>query len=265
MPELLHYVLHSGESRDPALLLIHPLGADLNFWGECVAVWGRRITSMACDLRSAGLSPRSAGPVSIARHVADLETLRRKLGLRTVVPIGCAIGAMVAASYAASHPEMTAAVVLSNPALRTSAQARAMLIERAELVRRSGMAAILPGAVDKAFERQPKDHRYERYFARFAAQDAEAYACSVLGIVDADVSAELAAIRCPALVVAAAHDLLLPPEQSHLVHGLIPHAEFALLDDAAHFAPFQKPERFADLVLAFLGRAGVLHTRQRYI
>ncbi len=261
MPELLNHVFHSGELQDPALLLIHPLGADLSFWDECVAIWSRRIAGVTCDLRSAGLSVRSDAPVTIAQHVTDLETLRRELGIRTVIPVGCAVGAMTAASYAAIYPERTVALVLSNPALRISGQARALLVERAELVRLSGMAAIMPGAVEKAFEQQPRDRRYQHYFKRFASQNAQAYASSVLGIIDADVSADLAAIRCPTLVVAAAHDLLLPPEQSRLVHGLIPRSEFAFLDDAAHFAPYQKPDQFADLVLTFLERNGIVRTR----
>ena len=257
MPSLLNHIVHSGNSRDPALLLIHPLGADMGFWDECISVWKPGLSCVACDLRSSGASPRAVGPVSIAEHVADLETLRHRLGLEAVVPVGCAIGAMVAALYAANHPHRTSALILSNPALRTTPEAKAMLIERAQLVRGAGMAAILPGAVDKAFIGQPRDDRYARYMTRFAAQDAEGYALSALGILDADVSADLSAIRCPTLVVAGGHDVLLPPAQARAVHGLIPQAQFTLLAEAAHFTPFQRPRQFADLIRDFLSRAGL--------
>lgn len=254
MPTLLNHVFHAGDPRRPALLLIHPLGADMAFWDECLSTWSPGIACVACDLRSAGGSPRAAAPVSIAEHAADLEALRQALGLLAVVPVGCAIGAMVAASYAARHPQRVRALVLSNPALATSPQAAAMLAERAASVRRSGMAAILPGAVDKAFVAQPRDERFDRYLARFAAQDAEAYALSALGILQADASADLAAVRCPALVVAGGHDVLLPPAQARAVHALMPASEFVQVDAAAHFVPYQQPRRFAELVVDFLGR-----------
>jgi 3-oxoadipate enol-lactonase len=255
----LNHLVHPGPAG-PALLLVHPLGADLHFWDECAAAWQHRFASVACDLRDAGRSPRGAEPVAIAQHVEDLEGLRRALGLAQVIPVGCAIGAMVAAAYAAAHPAATAALVLASPTHRTAEAAAAMLAERATLVRRAGMAAILPGAVDKAFEQQPRDERYRGYLARFAAQDPQAYAASIDAILDADVTTDLRAVRCPTLVVAAAHDLLLPPAQARLVHGLVPHAQFALMEDAAHFAPFQRPEGFAGLVLSFLARAGIAPT-----
>jgi pimeloyl-ACP methyl ester carboxylesterase len=161
---------------------------------------------------------------------------------------------MVAAAYAARHPERVSALVLSNPAPRTSEQAAAMLRQRAERVRRGGMSAIVPGAVDRAFVEQPRDERFQRYLARFAAQDAEAYALSILGLLEADVTADLQAIRCPTLVVAGGNDVLLPPEQAQEVNAVLAHAELVLLEDAAHFAPYQTPEQFARLVLDFVSR-----------
>jgi 3-oxoadipate enol-lactonase len=251
--EVLHHVV-VGDARDVALLLIHPLGGDLHFWDECVVLLSPRFACVACDLRSAGRSPRAAGPVSIEDHVRDLEALRRVLGLDAVVPVGCAIGAMTAAAYAVAHSDATRALVLTNPTARTTAQARMMLARRAELVRAGGMGAILPDAVDRAFLAQPRDARYRRYYDRFAAQDADAYALSVLGVLDADISAALPAIRCPTLVLAGAHDVLLLPETARAVHALIPGAEFAIDEDAAHFLPYQRPEGFARLVAGFLDR-----------
>jgi pimeloyl-ACP methyl ester carboxylesterase len=120
------------------------------------------------------------------------------------------------------------------------------------------MAALLPGAVDKAFEQQPRDARYRSYYDRFAAQDPLGYASSIRGILDADVTGDLQAIRCPTLVVAAAHDLLLPPQQARQVHELVTGAQYALMEDAAHFAPFQQPDIFSRLVLSFLERVGIV-------
>lgn len=253
MTTVLNHVVQRRDGASPALLLVHPLGGDLTFWDECISYWPS-LTCIACDLRSAGASPRAAAPLSAAEHARDLEALRRALGVGSVVPVACAIGSMIAAAYAARYPEAVRGVVLSNPALRTSDAARTMLSDRAAAVRNAGMEAILPGAVDRAFLEQPKDARYRRYYARFAQQDAEAYALSALAVLDADASDDLRALRCPALVVAGGHDVLLPPEQSRAVHALIADAQFHLLADAAHFAPLQQPRAFAELVLDFLRR-----------
>jgi 3-oxoadipate enol-lactonase len=254
MAALLHHRLEGDATREPALLLIHPLGAALDFWDDCLPFWRPQLTCLAMDLRSAGGSPRDGAPPGLDRHVADLEALRAALGIESVIPVGCAVGTMVAAAYAARHPDRVPALVLSNPTPRTAEAARAMLTARAESVRAGGMAAILPGAVERAFEAQPRDERYHRYLAAFAAQDPEAYADAVLGFAGADATADLPHVRCPALLVAARHDLLLPPTQAEEVRRRLPRgARLELDEDGAHFLPYQHPARFAARVLDFLG------------
>ncbi len=251
MTDLLHHVVRPGSGK-VGLLLVHALGADHRMWDDFIAAWDRPEPVVACDLRNAGVSARSSVPLAPADHAADLEALRLACGLERVVPVGCAIGAMIAAAYAARHPETTAGLVLTNPALRTVPTARAMLAERAETVRREGLAAVMPGAAERAFVAQPRDARYARWVERFSAQDAEAYALSILGVLDADVSEDLRSLQCPSLVIAGAHDVLLPPDLARDVHALIPRARFALDPDAAHFLPYQNPQGLRDLVADFL-------------
>ncbi|MDJ0390868.1 alpha/beta hydrolase [Roseomonas sp. E05] len=258
MEPLLHHRL-TGRPADgrPALLLIHPLGAALDFWDACLPDWQATLPCLAVDLRSAGASPRAAQPPGLDRHVADVEALRAALGLSAVIPVGCAMGSMVAAAYAARHPERVPALVLSNPTPRCDEAARAMLQARARAVQAGGMAAILPDAVERPFAAQPRGAAYERYRAAFAAQDAMAYADAVLGFATADVSAELPRIQCPVLLVAGRHDLLLPPALAEEVRHLLPGgtARLEVDEEGAHFLPFQQPRRFAARVLDFLGSA----------
>ena len=251
MEQLLHYRT-SGRPDSPALLLIHPLGSDLRFWDECVALWDERYYCIACDLQSAGLSPRPDVPAGLGEHVADLERLRAGLGVPSVVPIGCAIGGMVAASYAARHPEQTRALIVTNPGLRNSEAARTMLRERVGIVRKSGMAVLLPGAADRAFHQLPHDLRYEHYVERYGVQDPERYALSVLGFLDADVRNIVPRVRCRTLIVAGEHDILMPAGDGPAMKDLMPRAEFTLMQGVAHFLLYQAPDRFAAMAARFL-------------
>jgi 3-oxoadipate enol-lactonase len=256
MTDLLHHRLTGRRGTAPALLLIHPLGAALEFWDACLPAWEPYFPCLAVDLRSAGASPRAAQPPGLDQHVEDLEALRTALGLAAVIPIGCAMGGMVAAAYAARHPDKVPALVMSNPTPRSSLASRTMLKARAATVRAGGMAAILPDAVERPFTAQPRDARYARYLAGFAAQDAAAYADAVLGFATADASADLRRIGCPVLLLAGRHDLLLPPALAEEVRHLLPEgvAQLEIDDDAAHFLPYQQPARFAARVLDFVGR-----------
>ena len=252
---LVHEV--SGSDRRIGLLLIHPLGADLRFWDDCVSLWRDSVSCIQLTLRSSAAAAGARAPVRIDQHAADLEELRKHLRFAQVVPIGCAIGSMIAAGYAARYGMATAALVLSNAAARSSPAARAMLIERAAIVRQGGMAAILPHAFDRGFLEQPRDARYHRYYEAFAAQSADDYAFAALAAADFDVEDDLRRIACPTLVVSGGHDVLLPPALSREVAELVPGAILERLEEAAHYAPFQSPGQFCDLVLGFLRKVKV--------
>jgi 3-oxoadipate enol-lactonase len=248
----------------PTLLLIHPMGASRGFWDACLPAWRPHLGLLAPDLRCAGASPCAEAPPGLAAHVADIEALRAALGVARLVPVACAVGCMVAAAYAARHPDRVEAMVLANPTPRSSDAAREALIARAAAVRAGGMAAILPGAVERPFEKQPRDGRYEAYLAAFAAQDPAAYAQSVLGFATADASADLPRVRCPTLLVPAAHDLLLPPSLAGDCAALMRPglARIALDEEGAHFLPYQRPAAFAARVLDFLATASAPHAPQ---
>lgn len=253
---MLHHRHHQAPRPGaPTLLLIHPMGASLCFWDACLPAWQAKVGTLAMDLRCAGASPCGDAPPTLDDHVADLEELRGALGLTQLVPVACAVGGMITASYAARYPGHVAAMVLANPTARSAPAARDMLLARAEAVRQGGMAAILPGVVERPFEAQPRDARYDAYLAAFAAQDPVAYAKSLEGFAMADASAALPDVECPTLLVPAAHDLLLPPTLAEEVAALMRPglARIALDPLGAHFLPYQRPAAFAAAVLKFLG------------
>jgi len=69
------------------------------------------------DQVGTGRSSRLADPrrYTIAREVADLEAIRRRIGADRMVLIGHSWGGQVAAVYLAAHPDRVARVVFSSP------------------------------------------------------------------------------------------------------------------------------------------------------
>ena len=56
-------------------------------------------------------------------------------------------------------------------------------------------------------------------------------------VIGTDVSAPLAALDCPSLVVVGRHDILMRPELSRAVHGLLKGSEFVVVDNGAPVRP----------------------------
>lgn len=247
--------LSDGAPSGTTLLLIHPMGADLTFWDAFHKIVEPRLHCVAVDLRGAGTSVKATAPLTIEGHAGDLEALVEALGLTRVVPVGCAVGAMVAALLAARRPDLCDGLVLSNPSIGTQAGARDMLARRAELVRKEGIAAVLDHAIASAFTGCADDERRRAYAARFAAQDRGSYAFALEGMLDADIHEEATRIECPTLIVGGGLDGLLPPDvHARPLHDCIKTSELVVIADAAHFVPYQRPQEFAALVADFVAR-----------
>ncbi|MFF3336842.1 alpha/beta fold hydrolase [Streptomyces sp. NPDC002888] len=69
------------------------------------------------DQVGSGRSDRLADPsgYTVARQVADLEAVRRRIGAEQVVLLGSSWGATLAAAYLADHPDRVARMVLTSP------------------------------------------------------------------------------------------------------------------------------------------------------
>lgn len=242
----------SGPRSGPTLVLLHPLGANTRFWDECVSHWVSQYQVIAYDLRGAGLSPVPTGPCDISEHVNDLESLRVNLGLARIIPIGVAVGSMVAAAYAEHYPDRVPALVLCDPTLAIHRRGREMLEKRIGSIRRDGIKGILPGAVDKAFSQLPRDDRYHRYLERFRQNDPTGYEYLARGFLEVNLEQILPNIGCPTLVTVGEYDALFPVDEAKQVSANLLDASFEIMRGASHFPPFQTPKAFSGLVCEFL-------------
>ena len=70
------------------------------------------------DQIGSGLSARLADPgqYTLARHVADLEAIREKIGAQQVILMGASWGGTLVATYMATYPQHVAKAIFTSPA-----------------------------------------------------------------------------------------------------------------------------------------------------
>jgi pimeloyl-ACP methyl ester carboxylesterase len=200
------------------------------------------------DARSTGLSERVVADVSFGAFVADLETVVDAAGVDRFSLVGMSQGAAVAIEYAARHPERVTRLVLIGGYARgwrhrspeESAAGEAMMV----LVRQGW------GADNPAFRQlfaslfipdsRPEQARSFNELARVAASpEAAARILETLG--DVDVSARLAGVTAPTLVVHATHDGRCPYEEGLRLARSIPGARFVSLESRNHIILAEEP------------------------
>lgn len=96
------------------LLLIHGFGCGAADWGAWPKVLGARSKRevLYFDNRGVGASAGLQGPYTVPQMVADAHAVVEAAGASRVSVMGISLGGMVAQSFALSHPQSTAALIL---------------------------------------------------------------------------------------------------------------------------------------------------------
>lgn len=212
------------------------------------------------DARGTGLSDRDV-EISFEAAVSDLETIIDALGLKRFALLGMSQGVAVSIAYAARHPERVSRMVLAGGYARGSL---VVTPERATAV--EAMATLVSerwGSDNPAFRQlftslgfpdatMAQIHEINELQRVSASGDTAARILKMLARVD--VSAELARVRAPTLVLHSRDDAWIPAERSREIARGIAGARFHEIAGANHVVLPQGPlfDSYIATVLAFL-------------
>jgi pimeloyl-ACP methyl ester carboxylesterase len=101
-----------GGTGEPALVLVHGLGSDLEVWRAQLDRLRSSRRVVAYDQRGhGGSAPPRDGAYTIAALADDLDAVIRGLGLRRVVLVGHSMSGAVLSAWAGDHPAQVAGLV----------------------------------------------------------------------------------------------------------------------------------------------------------
>jgi len=262
-----HPVAYRDVGRgEPALLLLHCFAGRLEMWDSLQQRLAGTTRTVAFDLWGFGASgrPPTLRPQDWVRQVIGLMD---RLGLAHAVLVGHSMGGRVALMCAVQAPaRIRGLVLISADGLRlpqgyASLWALAhspliplvqeLLAHRPELLRhllRESYPEDYP--IDSALIR-----RYQRPLrVRGTAEAMRHLGQTYHGEDLARLAAQVAEVRCPALLLWGARDRVTPVREAlHLVE-LLPSAELLILPHTHHLPHEEQPEVVAEHVRRFLGK-----------
>jgi 3-oxoadipate enol-lactonase len=247
----IHYEIE-GPEDGPVLLLSNSLGTDLGMWSPQIPSLAARYRVLRYDSRGHGRSEAPEGPYTIDMLGQDAVAVLDAADVERALFCGLSKGGMVGQWLGVNAPDRVGRLVLANTAAFIGAPE--VWNQRIETVRAQGMAAIVPGVIDRWFTK-PFQERAPDSVARIRdmllATDPEGYAACCAAVRDMDQRQTIGAIRVPTLVIAGRHDLATSPEQGRLIADTIPGARFLELD-AAHLSNIEAEAAFTRALLEFL-------------
>lgn len=261
----------------PPLFLLHGVTRRWQDWLTVLPAFATRWGTTAVDLRGHGRSDRAPKPddYRVADYVADIAKLVKKHAESPAILVGHSLGAMVAAAVAAEIPKRVCGLVLEDPTYEMTGVRRdetsfpdlfrAFAIAAGSDRDAATLAAELAAApVRVAGRAEPVAMVTLRDPAslRFSAASLKRLDPAVLvpasdgrWLDGYDVTATLAAVRCPTLIVQAdfAAGGALPDDYAVELAGQVPDATLVRLPGVGHNAHAAAPEAFLKVVLPFLG------------
>jgi len=248
-----YHRLRVGAPHAAWLVFINGLGTDHRIWDAVLQALPAQLSVLVYDLRGQGLTELGTGRYDVASLSSDLEALLDRLGAASVVPIGFSMGGLVAQQFAFAHPARVRALGLVATSLRiASAQ---LWRERAEQVRQGGIAAVVPGAMERWFsapfrERQP--HLVRGYRTLLERVDPAGYLAGVGLLGETDLRANTSQLSLPSFVVVGSADVATPPEGAKELADQIPGASYRVLAGAGHMIGVEQPEALARCIMEAL-------------
>lgn len=244
------HVEERGEG-DPSLVFLHYWGGSSRTWKHVTARLAPHFRTIAIDHRGWGDSEAPAAGYSLADLAADAEGVIDRLSLQRYVLVGHSMGGKVAQLMASRSPARLAGLVLVAP---SPPQPMAMPPQTRQIMMGAyANRETVEAAIDNVLTAKP-----------LSAEDREqVIADSLRGSPQAklawpsatsleDITAQVAAINVPTLVIAGERDRVDTPEllQAELL-SRIPGAVMHVLPCTGHLSLLESPGALASLIEPF--------------
>lgn len=246
----------SVEGQGPPLMLVSGLGGTAGFWTPCLPSLTRACTVIRLDQRGIGASTRGRAPLSVELLAADCLAVAGALGLERFHLVGHSTGGAIGQAVAWAEPERLASLTLSATWLRPSRYMRELFGVRHALLDASPvqyaiLAALLahpPNWLESHWEvvEQAARSAPAEPAARAIVQERIDLLLAFDGVARAD------RIGCPALILGARDDVVVPPFLQKELQAALPHARTERLPDGGHFFPVTRTSGFTAALLRFL-------------
>jgi len=247
-----HYEEHGGGNQGPPLVFIHGAGGSRLHWPPALRRLAARHT-LAVDLPGHGQSP-TEDETSIDGYAGRLGAWREVAAVPRPVLVGHSMGSAVALASALRAPSTLAGLVLLGAGARL--RINPTLLENAG--RPESFAAIVEQILQWSFAPQAEPRLVELARARMIETGPTILARDLRACQAFDVSARLAEIRLPTLIIVGTSDRMTPPRLSEELQAGIAGACLERVEGAGHMVMLEQPEDVARFLVGFLEKTPIL-------
>lgn len=245
------------EGNGPALVLLHCLGVDRQFW-DFAAPLSSDFTILRYDLPGHGTTAVPKSPYSIDDLADQLAEILRAQKLERASVAGISLGGLIAQNFAARYQNHVDRLILVDTTPRYTDEMRLMWDERAATARDKGVAAMIDALLKVWFSsdaliKNPPGVRYVRETLSRASGEGYALACEALAA--ADLRELVPAIKARTLVLCGDDDIASFLDSARWLTVNISGAELMWIAGTRHASVLEKSQFGVQTMKAFLTKA----------
>lgn len=232
----IYYEVYGEGNGDPVILLHGGLSNGDHFVNQIPAL-AENHEVIVMDSRGHGRSSFDDTPISYAVMAQDVLGLMDHLGIDKASIVGWSDGGIIGLEIALTQPERLNKVVAYAANFDPSGV-------RLDIGENDYFNAYIARAAEEYQENSPAPDRWEEFLANISTMWA-----TLPNYTDE----QLTSITTPFLILDGQKEEAIDLNQTKLMALLIPGAELVLMPDTGHFAMFEQPEEFNQIVLEYLG------------
>jgi|SRR5450756_686101 len=246
--------IRTGPQGAERIVLIHSLGLDLTYWDRQIEALSPTYDVVAFDLPGHGRSSAPPQNWSFDQAASRVAALIEEIGPEPAHLIGVSVGGMIAQALVLARPELVRSMTLIATASTFPEPVRAIMREHRDVVKRDGMAAVLPTLAFwlTAETMTQRPHLIDRITKTVLGNDAAVYADMWTMIADLNIIDRLGEITCPTLLMVCEGDHNTPPACSAAMAERMQNARLIVLPNGAHIAPLEASDAINAAILDFL-------------
>ncbi len=266
-------IRYQVEGSGPPALLIHGIGASLDYWQWTVPALRGSYTTYALDFPGFGLSdPLESADTPLGAAQTTLGFMD-SVGIEAAVIVGSSLGGGIAVATAGTAPRRCAALVLAAPAGFGTGLGLSMRLTALPLVGEALLALTarfpilglrdafadqrrIPDALFDLVRRDSARPVTAKTFLRVLRASASPRGISAETV--SRIHAAAALIEAPTLLVWGDRDRVIPPGQAKTALGLIRDSRVEVLAGIGHVPFIESPSEFNSIMTSFLREAAGL-------
>nr|WP_206529482.1 alpha/beta hydrolase [Brevibacillus sp. SYP-B805] len=246
---------YDDEGSGEAVVLLHGLCGSAEYWVHVIPKLAEKYRVIVPDLRGHGESGVPDEVYTMEQMADDIAHLLDRLGVEKAALFGHSLGGYVTLAFAEKYPErLTAFSLVHSTAHPDSDEAKAARDKAVESIAAHGMEPFIKTLVPRLFapgHLQSHSDEVERAKRIGLATNPQGAINTIRGMKERqDRNHVLRETSLPVLLVAGAHDQVIPPERTFSAAG--GHITQALLPAAGHIGMLEDPQGLCGVIYRFL-------------